>query len=149
MTLVRWRPRREWDPFARLLDLPREFFGMFTPSARPETELGEWYPPADVYADEDKVVVQVEVPGMKENEIDVNFHEGVLTIKGERKQEGEYKEEGYHRLERCYGSFHRAIRLPAEVDGSKAKAELKDGILTIAFPKAEEAKARPIKIEAK
>jgi HSP20 family protein len=149
MTLVRWRPRREWDPFAGLLDLHREFSNIFAPLAPGEGELGHWAPPVNVYSDEGRVVVEAEVPGMKQEEIEVDFHDNVLTIKGERKHEAETKEEGYHRVERCYGSFHRAIRLPAEVDGSKAKAELKEGVLTITFPKAEEAKARKIKIEPK
>ncbi len=149
MTLVRWRPRREWDPFAGLLDLHRDFSDIFAPLARTEGEVGQWIPPVDVYSDDAKLVVQAELPGIKQEELDVNFHDGVLTIKGERKHESETKEEGYHRVERTYGTFHRAVRLPAEVDGEKAKAELKDGVLTITLPKAEQAKARKIKIEAK
>ena len=149
MTLVRWRPRREWDPFAGLLDLRRDFSNIFAPLPRGEGEFGQWVPPVDIYSDEGKVVVQAEVPGLKQEEIDVNFHDGVLTIKGERKHEAETNKEGYHSVQRCYGAFHRAVRLPAEVDASNAKAELKDGILTVTFPKAEQAKARKIKIEPK
>ena len=151
MAIVRWRPRREWDPFAGLLDLHREFSNFFAPAVRGEGEgeFGQWIPPVDVYSDEDRVVVHAELPGMKQKDIDVNYQDGVLTIKGERKHETEVKENGYHRVERAYGTFHRSVRLPAEVDASKVKAELKEGILTVSFPKAEEAKARKIEIEGK
>ena len=149
MAIVRWRPRREWDPFGGLLDLHRDFSNLFAPATRDAGEFGQWIPPVDVYSDENKVVVHAELPGMKQKDIDVNYQDGVLTIKGERKHEAETKENGYHRVERAYGTFHRSVRLPAEVDASKVKAELKEGILTITFPKAEEAKARKIEIEGK
>ena len=149
MTLVRWRPRREWDPIAGLLDLHRDFSNIFAPVTRNEGELGQWIPPVDVHSDDDKVVVHAELAGMKQKDVDLNVHDGVLTIKGERKHETETKENGYHRVERAYGTFHRSITLPAEVDATKAKAELKDGILTVTFPKAEESKARKIEIEGK
>ncbi len=148
MTLVRWRPRREWDPFAGLLDLPREFSNIFAPVARMGTEPGEWAPPVDLYSDDNKVVVEAEVPGLKQEEIDVSFDGGVLTIKGERKHEAEFKDDGYSRIERCYGAFQRSLTVPAEVDAGKIKADLKDGVLTITLPKAEESKARKIKVEA-
>ncbi len=149
MSLVRWRPRREWDPFAGLFDLRKELTDMLSPTRWSEHGFGEWAPPVNLYADEEKVVVQAEVPGLKENEVDVSLHNGVLTIKGERKHEAETKKEGYHSVERAYGSFHRAVAIPAEVDASKASAELKEGVLKVTLPKVEEAKAKQIEIESK
>jgi HSP20 family protein len=149
MTLIRWRPRREWDPFAGLLDLHREFQNLFAPAARGEGEFGQWAPAIDVYSDDANVVVTAELPGLKKDEVEVSYDGGVLSIKGERKHEAEFKEEGYHRVERAYGAFHRAVRLPAEVDASKTAAEMKDGVLTITLPKAEQAKARKIEVKEK
>jgi len=149
MAIVRWRPRSEWDPFAGLLDLPREFSRFFAPIVRWEGDSGEFFPPVDIHTDEDKVVVQAELPGLKQEDIDISFDAGVLTIKGERKRESELKEEGYHCVERSYGTFQRSFTVPAEVDATNIKADLKDGVLTITLPKAEESKARKIKVEAK
>jgi HSP20 family protein len=149
MAIVRWRPRREWDPFAGLFDLRREFSDLFAAPVRWEGDSGQWCPPVDIYSDDNKVVVQTELPGVKEEDIDVSLDGGVLTIKGERKHETEVKEEGYHRVERASGTFQRAFAVPAEVDPTNIKADLKDGVLTITLPKVEEAKARKIKVEAK
>jgi len=149
MTLVRWRPRREWDPFAGLLDLHREFSNLVAPVTRGEGEFGQWAPPVDVYSDDDKVVVKAELPGLKKDEVEVSYDAGVLNIKGERKHEAQFKEKGYHRIERAYGGFHRAVRIPAEVDGSKCTAEMRDGVLRVTLPKAEQAKARKIEVKEK
>jgi HSP20 family protein len=138
MTLVRWTPKRRLDPFAGLLDLQRTFSNLLAPTAQTEDEFGNWVPAVDVYSDENAVVVQAEVPGLDRKD-----------IKGERKHEKERKENGYHFVERAYGKFYRAIRVPAEVDGTKVKAEMKEGVLTITLPKAEQAKARQIEIEPK
>lgn len=149
MAIVRWRPRREWDPFAGLLDLHREFSDLFAAPMRWEGEAAQWCPPVDIYSDDAKVVVQTELPGVKEADIDVSLDGGVLTIKGERKHETEVKEEGYHRVECAYGTFQRAFTVPAEVDPTNIKADLKDGVLTVTLLKAEQAKARKIKVEPK
>jgi HSP20 family protein len=149
MALVRWRLRREWDPFAGLLDLQREMSSFFAPALTTEEDFGAWAPPVDVYSDDDKVVVEAELSGLKKDEIEVSFDQGCLNIRGERKHEEEFKEEGYHRVERRFGSFHRAVRIPAEVDPSKCAAEMKDGLLRITLPKAEQAKARKIEVKEK
>lgn len=148
MALVRWRPRRDWDPFAGLLDLQRDMSNFFAPWTAGE-DVGAWAPPVDVYSDEEKVVVEAELPGLKKDEIEVSFDAGVLNIRGERKQEEEHKQEGYHCIERRFGSFHRAVRVPAEVDASKCAAEMKDGVLRITLPKAEQSKARKIEVKEK
>jgi HSP20 family protein len=84
---------------------------------------------------------------MDPKDIDISLAEGVLTIKGEKKQEKEEKEENYHLIERSYGSFVRSVRLPKEVQSEKINASYKNGILRVTLPKSEEAKKKEIKIK--
>jgi HSP20 family protein len=92
-------------------------------------------------------VVKAEVPGMEPKDIDISLSDGVLTIKGEKKQEKEEKEADYHLVERSYGAFTRLVRLPKEVQSEKISASYKDGILKVTLPKSEEAKKKEIKIK--
>lgn len=91
--------------------------------------------------------MKAEIPGMDQKEIDISFANGILIIRGEKKQEKEEKEENYHMVERRYGVFSRSIRLPHEVQSDKIKANYKDGVLRITLPKSEEAKKKAIKIK--
>jgi HSP20 family protein len=91
--------------------------------------------------------VKAEVPGLEPKDIDISLSDGLLTIKGEKKQEREEKEENYHLVERSYGSFARSIRLPNEVQSDKIDASYKNGVLKIVLPKSEEAKKKEIKIK--
>ncbi len=93
------------------------------------------------------LVVKAELPGIDPKDIDISLNEGVLTIKGEKKQEKEEKEEGYHLIERSYGSFTRSIRLPREIQNEKISASYKNGVLRITLPKTEEAKKKEVKIK--
>jgi HSP20 family protein len=92
-------------------------------------------------------VVKAEVPGMDPKHIDISLSDGVLTIKGEKKEEKEEKEANYHLVERSYGAFSRSIRLPSEVQSDKINASYKNGVLKITLPKSEEAKKKEIKIK--
>jgi HSP20 family protein len=84
---------------------------------------------------------------MDPKDIEISLSEGVLTIRGEKKQEKEEKEEGYHLIERSYGSFTRSIRLPKDVQNDKINASFKNGVLKVVLPKSEEAKKKEIKIK--
>jgi HSP20 family protein len=110
--------------------------------------LGEWAPALDVSETKDAVIVKAEVPGMDPKDVQVSLQEQVLTLKGEKKQEKEEKDEHYYRTERAYGAFARAIRLPAPVDGSKVTATFKHGLLSVTLPKAPAAKGTSIPIKA-
>jgi len=101
----------------------------------------------DVYETENELVSTVELPGFKKGEIDISVHDGILSIKAERRFTEE-KEAKYHRVERWYGNFYRRLLLPSSVDSEKAKADLKNGLLTVTFPKKEEAKPRQIRVSA-
>ncbi|HSE94437.1 MAG TPA: Hsp20/alpha crystallin family protein [Methylomirabilota bacterium] len=109
---------------------------------------GEWAPALDVSETKDAVMVKAEVPGMDPTDIQLSLQDQVLTLKGEKKQEKEEKDEHYYRAERSYGAFARAIRLPAPVDGSKVTATFKHGLLAVTLPKAPTAKGTTIPIKA-
>jgi len=120
-----------------------EFFGerrFFAPFER------RWRPSLSVAETRDKLIVTAEIPGMDAKDIDISVSNDVLTIKGEKKQEKEEKEENYHLLERSYGAFSRSVKLPAEIDVEKIDATYKQGILKITLPKKEEAKPQEIKV---
>jgi len=101
--------------------------------------MGSEVPKVDVSETEKEVHVSADLPGIDEKDVDVSLANGVLTIKGEKKVEKEEKDKNYHRVERSYGSFQRAIPLPCEVDEDKAEASFKQGVLTIKLPKTKEA----------
>jgi HSP20 family protein len=109
---------------------------------------GALAPTIDVSETDNEVDVKMDLPGMKAEEIDIQVHNNVLTIKGDRKEEKEVKERTYHRIERRSGSFARSIVLPSVVDENKVDAEYKDGVLKICMPKTKEAKAKKIAVKA-
>ncbi|MBI3455302.1 MAG: Hsp20/alpha crystallin family protein [Candidatus Rokubacteria bacterium] len=110
--------------------------------------LGEWSPKVDLSETKDTLVVKAEIAGIDPKEIQVSLQDQILTIKGEKKQEKEEKDEHYYRVERSYGAFARTVRLPVPVDGSKVTAAFKNGLLTITLPKTPAAKGTTIPIKA-
>jgi HSP20 family protein len=133
-------------------DLRREIERLFDRFLEPGwlqmPALGAWQPKIDVSETKDAVIVKAEVPGVDQKDIGLSLQEGVLTIKGEKQEEKEEKDKRYHRVERSYGAFVRAIRLPAAVDSSMVSATFKDGVLTVALPKTAAAKGTAIPIKA-
>jgi HSP20 family protein len=103
-------------------------------------------PAVDVYEDDKKVVLKLDVPGLEEKDLDVNVEKNTLTVKGERKFENEEKEENFHRIERRYGSFYRAFTLPTTVDTETADASYNAGVLKIELTKKPEAQPKQIKV---
>lgn len=104
-----------------------------------------WAPPVDVAEDSEKIHVKVEVPGMDEKDLKVNYEDGLLTISGERQFERK-DDRNYHRIERQYGSFVRSFSLPRTVDATQIEASYRNGVLEIEVPKKEEAKPKQIQI---
>ena len=143
MTLTRWSPVR--DLAALEIDrLNRMFEAAFgdEPLAR-----GTWNPPVDIYETADKdVVVKVELPEMKREEIKVSFENNVLSIDGERQFRNEAAGEQYHRVERGYGAFRRSFTMPAIGDGTRVTANYQDGVLTVTLPRREESRPRQIQV---
>jgi HSP20 family protein len=140
-----WRPF-EFDRIRREMDRLWDFFLEVRPMRKAE-ESGEWLPSLDVSETKNDVVIKAELPGMDPKDIDISLSNGFLTIKGEKKQEKEEKDENYHLIERSYGSFTRSVRLPREVQSDKITASFKNGVLRVTFPKSEEAKKKEIKIK--
>lgn len=158
MEMERWRPGRgliPWRPFRELEEMERRFDDMLSwpllPAVWrriPTMEMG-WAPAIDVFEKEDKFVVKAELPGMKEEDIDISVVGDTLTIKGERKAESEVEEEDYYYCERSYGSFSRSIDIPSNVDAKKIEANYNDGVLEVSLPKTPEVKPKKISVSAK
>jgi HSP20 family protein len=128
--------------FGRLANLQDELDRLF------ESPLRAWAPALDVREDADNFVIRAELPGLKREEIEVSLHDGTLVISGERTVEKLDEGVEFHRQERHYGKFQRALTLPAPVAADKIKAQYKDGLLTVTLPKTEEAKPKQIDISA-
>jgi HSP20 family protein len=109
--------------------------------------MGSFIPPVDVYEDAQQLVLKLEVPGIKQEDLDVRVENQTLTVKGERKFETNEKEENFHRIERRYGSFTRSFTLPQAVDTGAVKASYEHGVLTVSLAKKEAAKPKQVKVE--
>ncbi|MGB9029906.1 MAG: Hsp20/alpha crystallin family protein [Acidobacteriaceae bacterium] len=139
-----------WDPFRDVLSLQNRLNSLFQEYNRGEGDAlstAAFVPPVDVYEDEHKIVLKLEVPGMKESDLDIQLENNVLTLKGERKFEKEEKEENFHRIERRYGSFYRSFTIPNTVNPESVKASYEAGVLKVELDKRAEAKPKQIKVE--
>ena len=105
-------------------------------------------PAMDLKERDDAFVAELEMPGMKPEDFHVEVDEGVLVIRGERKQEKEEKTKQWHRTERVYGSFERHVALPSSVDAERVDASYKNGVLTVRVPKAPGSKPRTVQVKA-
>ena len=141
MSLIPWQPfrslRRRDDVFE---DLFREFF------RGASLEAGPLVPAAEVAESDGEVTVKMEVPGVEKDGIQLSVSEDSLTVRGETRKEREEKRKNYYREEIRYGAFQRTVALPAEVDGAKASAELKNGVLKVTLPKSKQPKGHEVKV---
>jgi HSP20 family protein len=144
-----------WDPFQELQNWGERMSRLIgsdrAPARRGEEEglaYGTWMPPVDIVEGKDKIQLKVELPGFKEDQVNLTVEDGLLTIRGERKFNRESKEENYHRIERSYGSFVRSFTLPNSVEQNRIQATFSDGMLNIDMPKREETKPKQIQIKA-
>ena len=134
-----------FDPFADLLTTLRQAQG--GPELSRGTN-GRWVPAVDIFENgKQELVLKAELPDMKREDIQVVFENNTLTLKGERKFEGDVKQEQFHRVERAYGTFSRSFSLPSTVDATRIAAEYKNGVLTVTLPFRDEAKPRTINVE--
>ena len=127
--------------------LPFEMFRSFAPVFDQNWPVTAWTPPCDIYETDKEIVLKMELPEMRKEDVQVTLENNVLTLRGERKFEEAVNRENYHRIERSYGEFMRSFTLPAFVEGSKVLAEFKEGMLTVTLPK--NAAAIPRQIEVK
>jgi HSP20 family protein len=107
---------------------------------------GSFVPPVDIYEDAKKLSIKLEVPGIREEDLDIKLVDQTLTIHGERKLAEEEKTENFHRIERRYGQFTRSFTLPNTVDTEKVQAHFEHGVLTLELPKRPEAQPKQIKV---
>lgn len=150
-TLTRFVPFR--SPLEDVAVLQNRLNSIFSDFARPangETEslgTGSFIPPVDIYEDAQHLVLKLEVPGIRQEDLDIRLENQTLTVKGERKFENEQKQENFHRIERRFGSFVRSFTLPQTVDTGSVKAGYDAGVLTVTLAKKEAAKPKQVKIE--
>lgn len=149
MALVRWEPMRELNTLQT--EMNRLFNTFFV-----EGEEGNggangrshrrWAPAVDLLEREDSLVLVADLPGLSEDDVQIEMRDNVLTISGERRAQFEDKQNGYHRVERAFGSFARSLTLPDGVDADKIAASFDKGVLEVTIPKPEERKPRRIEI---
>ncbi len=142
---------RRNDPFRDLVALQDQLFRTFDAAYRGSREdeqsmVATWSPLVDVFEDAEGITLKVELPEVEAKDVDIQVEGNTLMLKGERKLEREDKREGYHRIERTYGSFGRTFTLPNTVDVEHIRAESKDGVLKVFLPKKAETKPRQIKV---
>jgi len=146
MDLVRWDP---FNGLERVRSQINEFFdeAFGRPRHYPAASLtGVWYPPVDILESRDSYLIRAELPGMKKEDIHLEFRDGAVTLSGERKFDEPAAGVEYHRAERVAGKFLRTFYLPQTIKQEEMKATYRDGILEIHIPKAEEAKPKQIAI---
>jgi HSP20 family protein len=146
MSLIRWNPARE---LAKVQDDFNRLAGTFFRDDAFETSFarGAWEPVVDISETPENYLVTAELPGLTKDDVNINYEDGVLTIRGEKRQEKEEKRKNYHRLERSFGAFERSFRVPSRVLVDKIDAKFKDGVLSLTMPKAEEARPKEIPIK--
>jgi len=147
MTLTRLNPLL--NELTTTRDRLNRFFGKNeTWDTEGTLTVADWAPSVDILEKENEILIKAELPGVEAKDVAVTVDNNVLTIKGERHLEKDVKKEGYHRMERAYGSFTRSFSLPNTVDTGKIRAEYKDGLLTLALPKTATSKSRTVEIKA-
>ncbi len=153
--LTRWNPSRDImslhrdmdDLFNRIFGRNERWFPMFSSMSSMTGDIG--FPAIDVIREGNDLVAHVELSGVDPKDIEVNVTGNLLTVKGERKSEKEYKKEDYFSREISYGSFERSIVLPVDINTDNIKAEYHKGLLEIRMPAAEAIKGRKIEIETR
>lgn len=137
-----------YDPFGDMLSLREAMNQLLEESfVRPgQARNGGFVPALDVSETAEAYVIEAAVPGLKSEDLDVTIENGVLTIKGEVKQETEEKKRNFHRIERRFGAFSRSVSLPTRVNTDAIHARLEHGVLRLEIPKAEEVKPRKISV---
>jgi HSP20 family protein len=146
---------------ARYSEYPGGLFGLqrlnrlldeaFTGSVFPEQGsaiTSAWFAPTDVSEDANSLQITLEVPGVRPEDVKISLENNLLTVRGEKRQEAEERNERVHRYERSYGTFERSFALPNTVDADKISANYENGILRISIPKSERARPREIPVSA-
>src|SRR3954465_8601888 len=149
MAIVRWEPLRE---LTTLQNEMNRLFGSVidTPSHQSNGgTLRRWMPAMDLVETGDHFVLRADLPGLSESDVNIEVEDRVLTVSGERKAEHETTKEGFHRVERAFGSFSRSLTLPEGINAEAVEASFDRGVLEVRIPKPEQPKPRKISIAPK
>jgi len=145
-----------WEPVAELNTLQNEMNRLFNTLVDPSTRTSRgasggtsprWLPPMDLLETGEHYVLRADLPGLADEDVNVQFEDNVLTISGERTAEHDDQQEGYYRLERAFGTFSRSLTLPDGVDPDTVQAHFDRGVLEITIPKPEQKKPRQVQIK--
>jgi HSP20 family protein len=140
--IVRWDPLRD---MAALRNETRRLMGRLGEEGNGVTH-APWSPATDVFETADAVVITAELPGVKDEDVEVTVQDGVLTIRGERRLEEEVQKDRYHRIERSYGSFARSFNLAPGIKEEDISVGVAYGVLRVSIPKPKRAEPRRIPI---
>ena len=143
MAIIRYEPWGLLNQLQKELERSQE-----SQNSEGSISTAEWAPAVDIKEENDKFILQADIPGVKPEDIEVNMEAGVLTVKGEKKTEAKTEKEGYKRVERTYGSFYRRFSLPDSADGEAISAKCKNGVLEIVIPKREAVKPKKIEVSS-
>jgi HSP20 family protein len=146
MELTKWGPFREMEDFMERFNRPPGWPHRF---GRELAKNEDWSPRVDISETDKKFVIKAEIPEINREDVKITIENGILTFRGERKQEKEEKGKKYHRIERYYGSFCRSFSLPDNVDETKIDASFKDGMLKLTIPKTAAKKPKSIEVAIK
>ncbi|MGE0813316.1 MAG: Hsp20/alpha crystallin family protein [Vicinamibacterales bacterium] len=138
----------QWDPFRELEDVSTRLNRFFGQQGWPKaTEIADWTPAMDVQETDGEFLLKADLPEVKKEDVKVEVLDGMLSVRGERKQEKEEKGKRFHRVERSYGRFERRLSLPTDVDAKKIAAQFKDGVLEVHMPKSPAARPQAIDVK--
>ena len=143
MALVRMDPVRELDSLPGNINT---LFDRFFERPGNGGEGRRWIPAMDLVEKDDHLELRADLPGMSEDDVNVEIRDRVLTISGERKDEQEETREGYRRIERAFGRFSRSITLPDGIDPNEVEANFDNGVLVVTIPKPKEAEPKRVEI---
>src|SRR3954451_419082 len=146
-----------YDPFQELMRMRHhwlfhqnenfdQLFGRAVPTEETKSAGSTWAPLVDVFEDGETITLKVELPEVDAKDVDIQLEGNALTLRGERKLERADEQQGYHRIERCYGSFARTFTLPSTVEAGNITAESREGVLRISLAKKPETKSRQIQV---
>jgi HSP20 family protein len=144
MALVRWDSGREVDTLHS--EMNRVFDAFFGNRPGNGANARRWVPAMDLVEDKDNLVLRADLPGLTEDDVNIEVKDGVLTVSGERRTEERKEAEGYYRVERAFGSFSRSLTLPDGIDPEQVNAEFDNGVLEVRIPKPEERKPHRVSI---
>lgn len=139
--------RRTWsNPWGDLMTLRREMNDLIEGFGSREPGQVVWAPSVNVREDAERITIEAELPGVREEDVSVTLENDVLTISGEKREENRSEKEDYHLFERRYGRFERSFRVGGNLDASNVQASFDNGVLRVVLPKPEEQRPRRIRI---